>query len=226
MAKKKETYLLERIQLIVSLIIRATILVAILTAILNQRWMVLFVSSLAFILTFLPAIIEKRYRVYLPIEFEIIIVLFIYAALFLGEVHGYYTKYWWWDVVLHTGSGVALGFLGFLIVYELYYEKKITASPFLVALLSFCFAVAMGALWEIFEFSMDSFFGLNMQKSGLIDTMWDLIVDCLGAFFTSALGYFYIKNERAFLFQDLIKKFVCENPRMFKNESMAKKICK
>jgi hypothetical protein len=44
------------------------------------------------------------------------------------------------------------------------------------------FAVAVGAVWEIFDFSMDEPFGTDMQKamfgdpSGLTDTMWDLIV--------------------------------------------------
>ena len=38
-----------------------------------------------------------------------------------------------------------------------------------------CFAITIGALWEVFEFGMDQLFGLNMQKSGLLDTMGDLI---------------------------------------------------
>jgi hypothetical protein len=55
--------------------------------------------------------------------------------------------------------------------------------------------LSIGALWEIFEFLMDSLFGLNMQKSGLIDTMWDLIVDALGALVISILGYLYLKGD-------------------------------
>ncbi|MDZ7684118.1 MAG: hypothetical protein U5O39_03165 [Gammaproteobacteria bacterium] len=60
---------------------------------------------------------------------------------------------------------------------------------------SFMFAVGVGALWEIFEFAMDSIFGLDMQKamlgdpSGLTDTMWDLILDALGALTISTIGY-------------------------------------
>jgi hypothetical protein len=47
-----------------------------------------------------------------------------------------------------------------------------------VALYALCFSQAIGALWEIFEFAMDRFFGLTMQKpmfddrSGLTDMMW------------------------------------------------------
>src|SRR3546814_16435775 len=58
--------------------------------------------------------------------------------------------------------------------------------PSFLAVFAFCFSQAIGALWEIFEFTMDQVFGLTMQKpmlgdpSGLTDTMWDLIVNAIG----------------------------------------------
>jgi hypothetical protein len=206
---------LEKAHSFITLIIRITIIIAIITAIFNSRWTVLFISSLTFILTFLPRLIEKRYKLDIPIEFEIVIVLFIYASIFLGEVHGFYSKFWWWDAVLHTGSGVALGFIGFAILLVLYRGGKIKASPFTLVLFAFSFAVALGALWEIFEFAMDSFFNTNMQKNGLVDTMWDLIVDSLGAVFASIIGYLYIKTGQVLIFDKIINKFVKDNPILF-----------
>jgi len=207
---------LEKAHHFVTLLIRLTIVIAILTAILTLDWIVLFVSSIAFILTFLPKIIERTYKVDIPIEFEILIVLFIYAAIFLGEVKSYYHRFWWWDAILHTGSGVALGFIGFAIMLILYRGKRINASPFTLALFSFSFAMAMGGVWEIFEFSMDQIVGSNMQSNGLVDTMWDLIVDALGALLASTLGYIYIKTGQAPIFDNLIKKFIKLNPELFK----------
>jgi hypothetical protein len=52
-------------------------------------------------------------------------------------------------------------------------------------------------LWEIFEFAGDQLFGMNMQKEGLTDTMWDLIVDTLGAFVAAVFGYFYLTPHTA-----------------------------
>ena len=85
------------------------------------------------------------------------------------------------------------------------------------------FAVGIGALWEIFEFSMDSHFNLDMQKemlgdpSGLTDTMWDLIVDTLGALVIAILGYGYVKTAKNESFLERwIKAFVENNPRLFK----------
>jgi uncharacterized membrane protein YjdF len=90
-----------------------------------------------------------------------------------------------------------------------------------VALFAFLFAVAVGALWEIYEFGMDQLVGTNMQKpmlgdpSGLTDTMWDLIVDTLGAFAVSAFGWWYMKKGQRSFIEDWIHKFIAKNPRLF-----------
>ena len=206
----------QKIQLVFSWVIRAFILLAITGAAINQRWYILFISSLALMLTFLPATIEKRFKVYLPAEFEIIITLFIYSSLLLGEVHRYYTLYWWWDILLHTVSSLVIGFIGFILLFIMFEEKKITGKPITIAIFAFCFALAIGALWEIFEFSMDQTLGLNMQKSGLIDTMWDLIVDAAGALFTSLIGFIYLKGGKTRIFNKLLTRFESENPNIFK----------
>ncbi len=41
-------------------------------------------------------------------------------------------------------------------------------SPFFLALLAFCFSMTVGVLWEFFEFFMDSFFGMDMQKDTVV----------------------------------------------------------
>ena len=76
----------------------------------------------------------------------------------------------------------------------LYRGEKIEAHPKILALLAFLIAIAIGAIWEIFEFTMDQAFGFNMQKNGLHDTMWDLIVDAIGGAIASFAGYFYITS--------------------------------
>ena len=98
--------------------------------------------------------------------------------------------------MLHTLSGAIIGAIGFSLVYMLNEKDRVAMklSPVFVAIFSFGFALSIGTLWEIFEFLMDSLFGFDMQKSGLIDTMWDLIVDALGALVISVLGYLYLKS--------------------------------
>ena len=142
----------------------------------------------------------------------------MYASLFLGEIKSYYTLFWWWDIILHIGSGIAFGFIGFLILYVLYKGDKIKAKPSTIAIFSFSFGLAIGALWEIFEFAIDNILRTNLQKSGLVDTMWDLIVDGFGALIASIIGYFYIKKEKKGLFNKLVKEFKKENPKLFRKK--------
>ncbi|RME77908.1 hypothetical protein D6774_02750 [Candidatus Woesearchaeota archaeon] len=197
----------ERTLFYASVFLRVVLAFAIAWAAWHQQWFTLFVSSLAFFLCAMPSIIERNYRIHFPIEFEFFVTLFIYASLFLGEIHSYYTRFWWWDLVLHAGSGIGLGLCGFLLLYLLTKEKKLKTSPILTALFIFSFALAMGTLWEIFEFTMDQLFGTSMQKSGLMDTMGDLIVDGLGALVVSVASWVYFKLKKQGFIVSVIKKF-------------------
>ncbi len=188
-------------------------------ALLNGQLLAAVTTGGILIVTLLPTVLGKRLKVYIPPEFEALTVLFIFASLFLGEVRGYYVRFWWWDVVLHAASGFLLGLLGFLLVYVLNEKEDIELDmkPAFVALFAFMFAVGLGALWEIFEFAMDSLFGLNMQKSGLVDTMWDLIVDTVGALVIALLGYGYLQTSQheSFLVRWILR-FIEGNPRLFR----------
>lgn len=121
-------------------------------------------------------------------------VTFIFASLFLGEVHDHNTRFWWWDILLHTCSGLLMGVMGFLLVHLHNKTKDINLhmTPRSVAL---CFAVTVGALRETYELGMDSLFVATTQKpmlgdpSGLTDSMWDMIVNALGTLVISVLGY-------------------------------------
>lgn len=140
--------------------------------------------------------------------------LFLFAVFTLvaGEIFNAYEKFWWWDDMLHTVSGVIVGLIGFLMVYFFNARYNMHISPLFVAVFAFSFAVTIGVLWEIFEFTMDALLGTPMQRwnlptdatligrdyqgVGLRDSMSDLIVAWIGAMFASAFAYYAYKNER------------------------------
>jgi uncharacterized membrane protein YjdF len=138
-------------------------------------------------------------------------------------VRDYYQRYWWWDLTLHTTSGLILGMLGFMIVYVLNENRHVDVHmrPAFVALFAFFFAIAIGALWEIFEFGMDRYFGTDMQPatpgdpSGLSDTIHDLIVDTVGAFLVSLFGWRYLARARTSHVDNWARRFIDRNPRLF-----------
>lgn len=181
----------------------------------EQQWPLAFLALLTYGLTLLPTPLFRRFGIRLPNAFLIWIVVFIFATIFLGEAFDFYNRYRWWDVVMHAGSALGFGLVGFLFVFTLFEGDRYAAPPWALALIAFCFAVTIGTLWEIFEFAMDHVFGLNMQKSGLIDTMGDLIVDVIGATIGALAGHFYLKGRKFAGFTTILQQFIDRNRRFF-----------
>ena len=205
---------------ILTLILLFTLLLSLIGGIIRQNWALIIFTLIIAVLICLPKFIENWSNVAIPDTLEVYIILFLYATLFLGELKNYYAKYWWWDTAIHTSSGLAFGAIGFIILYVLYKTEKIKASPKIVAMFSFTFGLAIGALWEIVEFTIDSTFGPvsnnRLMQGGLADTMKDLIVDSIGALFAAVMGYLYLKRESGIVVKPMIKEFKKDNPRLFK----------
>lgn len=185
-------------------------------AVLLARWPLAFVSFATLMLSLAPVLMARWTNVKVPGSFMVGVVLFVGGTLFLGEVFDFYERYWWWDIVMHGGSAIAFGLTGFVLVFMMFQGDRFAAPPLGVAIFAFCFAVTVGVTWEIFEFTMDQFFGLNMQKSGLPDTMGDLIVDAIGAGIGASTGYVYLKEREHGGLTALIDEFVRRNPRLFR----------
>lgn len=199
----------------------------------DQSWEIFWSAVITLILFMLPTILTKRTKISIPAPFQIIILLFIFASMYLGEIHNYFYRYRWWDRMLHTSSAILLGYIGFLLIYALNKDSRIQLrlSPFFMALFSFCFAMTVGTIWEIFEYVVDASLGVNMQKArnlelvygyfdtrlGLLDTMQDLIVDAVGALFVSIVGYLHIKRKQPAdsAFWKYHQQFIEENPEIF-----------
>jgi len=151
----------------------------------------------------IPALLEKKFNFELPKTLYIMYLVFLYCAIFLGEIRNFYYHVPHWDSILHTFSSLMSGSFGFMVVDILNRDKhtSINLSPIFVAVFAFCFSLSIGALWEIYEYSFDGLLGLNMQKfrlengtvlqghDALSDTMKDIILDALGALLASVLGF-------------------------------------
>jgi hypothetical protein len=187
----------------------------------REDWLQAFLVVGIMALTLAPVLF--RLPVEIPSEIQIVAILFVFATLFLGEVRDYYQRFWWWDAALHTTSGLLLGMLGFMFVYMLNEDRHVDLHmrPSFVALFAFFFAVAIGAVWEIFEFGMDRYFGTDMQPatagdpSGLTDTIQDLIVDTVGAAIVSIAGWRYLARVRTSYVDDWARRFIQRNPQLF-----------
>ncbi|MWB78829.1 hypothetical protein GLS40_12385 [Pseudooceanicola sp. 216_PA32_1] len=184
-------------------------------SVIEWRLSLTFVALLTLGLSMAPVYVARWAEIEVPNAFVAAIVMFVGGTLFLGEVLDFYNRFWWWDIAMHGGSAVGFGLIGFVLVFMMFQGDRYAAPPFAVAFFAFCFALAIGAMWEIFEFTMDQTFGLNMQKSGLVDTMGDLIVDTIGALIGAASGWAWLKKRNLGLLTTVIAAFVHRNPRFF-----------
>lgn len=207
------------------IVIQVVMAVELMLVLYEQQWINAFLVVAIMAVTLSPAVLGRRFGVHIPAEFQVLAVLFVFAALFLGEIHSYYTRFWWWDIALHASSGLLTGILGFLLVYLLNESEQVDVHmrAHFVGMFAFLFAVTVGTLWEVFEFTMDKVVGTNMQKpmlgdpSGLTDTMWDMIVNALGALAISVLGWWYMKQRERSFIEIWIRKFIERNPRLFRH---------
>lgn len=160
---------------------------------------------------FIPTILHKKYGFEFPSWMLILYFIFLYCAIFLGEVRNYYIHVPLWDDILHGFSGIMAGFFAFMLIsvaMKRAGEGDRLLPPLLTTLFAFVFSVAIGALWEIYEFSLDSFLELNMQKyrendgtmligrAAVFDTMKDIVIDSIGALLAALLGYLSMKRKR------------------------------
>lgn len=198
----------EIIQYRVSIALKVMMGLLVLISAFRQELFLVSISLFVLFLSFTPTIVSKSYKINLPIEIDLIVTLLLYLHFFLGEYSHFYAKVWWWDIFLHGGNSIILGLVGFILAYALLLTSKIEAKPILASLFALSFSVFVGVLWEIFEFFMDYFFGFTMQKSGLVDTMTDLMVDVVGALIVSGAGFFYMRKKKEGFFSRIIKRFL------------------
>lgn len=179
------------------------------------RFELAFVAFATLGLSLAPVIVASWADVHVPPTFVAVVVIFVAATLFLGEVFDFYERFWWWDMVMHGTSAVAFGLIGFVLVFMMFQGDRFAAPHLQLSFLAFCFAMTIGTVWEIFEFAMDQIFELNMQKSGLMDTMGDLSINAVGALIGAASGYGYLKGRQHGI-GGIIDEFVRKNPRFFR----------
>lgn len=171
-----------RSSFLVYTVLRALVILALIRQFFLGNYESVFLCLLTLILLVLPSIIQLKLRVELPTGLEIIILLFIFAAEILGELQAFYVIIPGWDTMLHTMNGFLMAAIGFALVDILNREEKMSfkLSPLFMAVVAFCFSMTIGVVWEFFEFGMDQFFNLDMQKDWIVNGISSVMLDPTG----------------------------------------------
>ena len=168
-----------RSSFMVYMILRVLVILMMILQFFNRNYENVFLCILTLFLLIVPSFIQINLKIELPTALEIIILLFIFAAEILGEIQAYYIKFPFWDTILHTINGFLMAAIGFALVDILNRSKRITfqLSPVFLAVVAFCFSMTIGVVWEFFEFSMDMFFNLDMQKDTIVHSISSVMLD-------------------------------------------------
>jgi hypothetical protein len=166
----------------------------------------------------LPFLIESKWNVSVPNYLKMIVMIFLFLGLVIGNIHGFVSNVKGYDKMMHILSGVIISIIGFEVVHFTTKSKIEKGMPSgLIAVFAFTFSVALLVLWEFYEFFIDTIAyqvndqtERNMQRYqwlyegqffpqdyGLIDTMLDLLVGVGGAAVVSVIGWRILINKRS-----------------------------
>ena len=115
--------------------------------------------------------------------------VFIFVAVCIGSTLNNRTTFEHFDLVTHFGAGFLSAWFGYDFA-NIVYRKRGDLGPAMSSLFSLTFALGIAVGWEIYEFSMDGIYGMNLQK-GNTDTMVDFICCAIGAVLAMLLVAFF-----------------------------------
>lgn len=154
------------------------------------------------VLITVPSIITRGSIKRIPIEIESLFLVMVLFQFIIGEARDFYTEVPYYDKLVHFLLPMMLGFITFVIIYTMYFTKRLVASVKVMFFVTFFIAMGIGALWEVMEYSSDMIlypriegwhkFQGSLTEDPYHDTMNDLVVDMLGALLGSTLAALYI----------------------------------
>ena len=159
-------------------------------------------------LSLIPTLVHRKMHIVVPWEvtFLIALTLFLhiagYSYYWYVDFYPYYDKF----VRLIASMTVALlGFLAVLIIMRI--SDGLQFKRWHIFFFIVIFTLAFGAIWEIWEFTLDSLAGAYLTKplqQTLNDTMLDLIADLGGGIIIAFLGTLYLKRKSANNWADIL----------------------
>lgn len=159
----------KRSTLVIFVILRIIIIVCMFRQLWLGNYQNMILCMLSLCVMALPALLHTTLRITLPVVLEIAIAVFVFAAEILGEIANFCGQFSFWDTMLHTVNGFLAAAVGFGVIDLLNtHAKGINLSPLFVALVSFCFSMTVGVLWEFIEFGGDRIARLDTQKDWLV----------------------------------------------------------
>lgn len=147
----------------------------------EKNTMNILIASICTLGTIILYFVHKKYTRLIDNNLYIVSALFVMISSLLGSCYGFYDINHY-DDFLHLWSGLITVSIAFSIMTFFHSDndlKKI--NKYFIIIYVFMFSMGVASLWEISEFLIDRFLGMNMQVGGLVDTMIDMIDALVGS---------------------------------------------
>ncbi len=120
------------------------------------------------------------------------IALLALAANIAGYAFDLYTKFWWFDRVLHAGTIFAITvWLG----VGLFANGLRITTPVLSFVLLASVGIALGSIWEVAEWQFNKIVPQDVIK-GKDDTVKDIIMDTVGSLLAAGVAMALLTTRR------------------------------
>ncbi|WP_207592577.1 hypothetical protein [Halomontanus rarus] len=160
-------------------------------------------AGLALAVTLLPALLRREYGY----SMDAGLVLLITAAVLLHSLGsiGLYRWFSWYDEVTHTVSAILVAGIGYAVLRAFErHSDEIDVPPEFRPVFILVFVLALGVIWEVFEFAVVEFFEILGVSSpvrvfGIDDIVTDMIFNAVGAALVALWGTKYFDDFVPFL---------------------------
>lgn len=162
-------------------------------------------AVIVFVLTFVPAFLDKMFSLKADILGNILYYTIIVMSIYLGSELKFYDRYIWWDRVLHFMCGIMFVSFGIPLAYKIGITSRLWILFFCITL-----STTLHTLWEIAEYIVDVIAHTDHQRwqkysdthnhlspkaaqpAGLVDTMNDIIICLIGTAAACAVWWFIL----------------------------------
>lgn len=177
---------------ILSYVLKMTMVSFLLISIWKLHWVWIFGCIIALIVSLIPTILKRNYKITLPLVLDILITTALILHVGGGLLGAYGVPHY--DTLTHFVSSFLIAFIAFVIIYILdEYWDGLLMDKYAMAFVVVIATVAMGVVWEFNEWITDLVFGTHEQW-GYSDTLKDLFIDLIAGIFMAAICVSMIKR--------------------------------
>ena len=116
----------------------------------------------------LPLILSVLFRWRMNLFFYLLFTFYACGPI-LGAVYNFYYLTSWWDILLHLLAGTVFAIVGAQLSNVL--NKNNQTSYVFAAVFGVLLSISIAVVWEMFEYSSDTFLGSDMQADTIINVI-------------------------------------------------------